>query len=338
MPDAGPPAAGWLLWPVAGLYGGVIRARNLYYDRARSAVQRAPVPVISIGNITVGGTGKTPAVIECVRRLHAMDATPAILTRGYRAAPGETADEVLEFRASLPNVPVVVDPDRVAGAQTAADAHHANCVVLDDGFQHRRLARNLDIVLIDALSPWGGGHMLPTGRLREPLTALRRADLLVITRVNQVERTAVGRIRERLQQLAPHRPLVEAGVYVGRLVDRDEEPVSMTELVARGVVGVCGIGNPATFEKLLSEVCGPVEVLHFADHKQYTSAHVQHIQSLANGLGAAWVVTTRKDWVKLSPLWSAQAPGLVRLDVRMTFEAGADVLDARLRQIMEGHC
>ncbi len=159
----------WGLTPLSMVYAAGVGIRNLYYERARGAVHRAAIPVISIGNLTAGGTGKTPFVVEVVRRLRALERNPVILTRGYAAAPGETADEVLEFRETLPGVAVVVDPDRVRGAETAHEQHGADCVVLDDGFQHRRLGRDLDIVVIDTLDPWGGGLILPAGRLREPV-------------------------------------------------------------------------------------------------------------------------------------------------------------------------
>jgi tetraacyldisaccharide 4'-kinase len=143
--------------PLSHLYAAMMTWRNRRYDEPGAALS-AGVPVISVGNLTVGGTGKTPLVMEIVRKLVAAGRRPAILTRGYHARRGETADEVQEYAAELPDVPVVVDADRVAGAATAQAVHAADCCVLDDGFQHRRLARDLDVVLIDALRPWGGGR------------------------------------------------------------------------------------------------------------------------------------------------------------------------------------
>ena len=142
---------------------------NRYCDTFAFATHAARLPVISVGNISVGGTGKTPLVIEIVRRLRASGRRPAILTRGYAAKRGQTADEVLEYALAVPETPVVVNPDRTAGAETARLEYGADCVVLDDGFQHRWLRRDLDIVVIDALDPWGGERLLPEGRLREPL-------------------------------------------------------------------------------------------------------------------------------------------------------------------------
>jgi tetraacyldisaccharide 4'-kinase len=317
--------------PLAMLYGGLIRTRNWYFDHVSSAVRHATVPVISVGNITVGGTGKTPLVIEIVRRLVQSGRRPAILTRGYKAAAGGPADEVLEFSAALPDVPVVVNANRVAGAVTAVQKHRANCVVLDDGFQHRRLHRDLDIVLIDALNPWGGGRLLPAGRLREPRTSLRRADVFVITRVNQAEHGAVAAIAGVLRHYAGDRPLVLAALEAESLTFPNAEIRPAAEIAGRPVLAVSGLGNPHTFEKLVESLAGqPVAHLRYADHHRYDPNDVTRIVAAA---GDGWVVTTRKDWVKLHPLWPDRGPPLVRLDMKLTLTAGAPEFESRLRAV-----
>lgn len=331
-------AARWLLTPLSGIYGGVVCGRNLYYDRVPLAVQYAGGPVISVGNLTAGGTGKTPMVIETVRRLQALGRHPAILTRGYGAGAEQIADEVLEFQDALPDVPVVVSPDRVAGAATAQRDHAADCLVLDDGFQHRRLARNLDIVLIDALHPWGGGWLLPAGRLREPLSSLRRAGLFVITRVNQVEPAAVERIVARLRRRGGDQPILRAAIEADALVRRDGRRTAPGELAGRRVLGVCGIGNPRTFQQLVSALVGrECRSLVFGDHHRYAAADVGAICAAAQRTAAELVVTTRKDWVKLVPLWPAAARELLRLDVRLVLQEPTEHFDARLRQSLEKH-
>lgn len=329
-------AAGWLLTPLSVLYGVVIQVRNFYYDHALRAVRRASIPVISIGNLTVGGTGKTPLVIEVVRRLVALGRRPAILTRGYKAAPGQTADEVLEIHAALPVVPVVVNPDRVAGAETAQREHQADCLVLDDGFQHRRLARDLNIVLIDALQPWGDGWVLPAGRLREPLSNLRRADIFVITRANQVEPGAVESIAAELRRRAGASPIVYAAIEAEALIGRDERRTAPAELAGRHVLPVCGIGNPGAFERLVSALTGrPCVALVFNDHHDYSAVDVDAVVAAARKVGADQVVTTRKDWVKLAPLWSDSQIGLARLEVALILQRSAEEFDALLRQALE---
>jgi len=329
------------LVPLGWLYGAVIRARNAHYDRIAAASHLAEIPVISVGNITVGGTGKTPIVIETVRRLNDLGASPAILTRGYGAAPGETPDEVIEFEQTLPGVPVVVNPDRVAGAQEAHLAHGADCAVLDDGFQHRRLRRDLDIIVIDALDPWGGGRMLPAGRLREPLAGLGRAHLFVISRSNQAEQQTVERIEDTLSELAPQASIVRATVEVDAIVHVDDQNDKPGMLGYHNVLPVCGIGNPITFLRSLGQHAGRVcKPLLFRDHHRYGEASVRRILSIARKRGADLVVTTRKDWVKLAPIWPDRASGaadaeLVRLDVRVDLHDEDNVFEDCLRSTLE---
>lgn len=329
-----------LLAPLSIVYGGVIAARNAWYDRSRSAQTLANIPVISVGNITTGGVGKTPLVIGVALRLIEFGEKPAILTRGYGAARGEAPDEALEMRERIPDAPVVINPDRRAGVRQAIDEHSATCVLLDDGFQHRRLARDLDLVVIDALRPWGGGRMLPAGRLREPLTSLRRADAFILSRVNQASSAAVKSVAHVVRQFAPDRPILRAEVSprgVTRL-NGDHEPLE--SLAYHTLLPVCGIGNPETFlcsvHEHAGQVCPP---LIFRDHQRYTVKEAARIVAAAKKNGANWVITTRKDWVKLAPLWRndeslAKLP-LVRLDVTMTLGEDAERLDALLLDMLE---
>ncbi len=331
-------AARWLLSPLSLLYAGVIRGRNLYYDRVSAAVRGAGIPVISVGNLTVGGTGKTPLVIEIVRRLRALGRRPAILTRGYKAGANQIADEVQEFHGALPGVPVVVNPDRVMGAATARDEHEADCLVLDDGFQHRRLARDLDLVLIDALRPWGGRWVLPAGRLREPLSGLQRADAIVITRANQVAAEEVDAIAVELRRWAGRPPIWRAAVVAESLVRQDGRRESPADLSGRRVLAVCGIGNPRTFEKLVSSLTGmPGRSFVFPDHHRYGAADAQAIRATASQVGADQVVTTRKDWVKLALLWPVDGVELAHLDVRLELQDADQDFDERLRRALEKH-
>lgn len=324
----------WLMAPFAAPYALVTILRNKWYDRGAPAVWSAGVPVISVGNITAGGTGKTPMVIEIVRRLIAIGRRPAILTRGYGARPGEPADEVREFAEALPATPVVVNPDRVSGAQIAERDHRADCLVLDDGFQHRRLARDLDIVLIDATAPWGGGWVFPAGRLREPLHGLERADAFVITRCNQADAQRIEEITARLAAYADV-PILRADIEsVGlRMCGGDTE--ELESLGYSAVLPVCGIGNPATFLRLVDGLAGRVcPPMRFADHHRYRPRDLQAIQRQASAYGADIVLTTRKDWVKLGPLWDASAADnavrLARLDVRTVLQDDQGDLDAAI--------
>jgi len=328
--------AGRWLAPLAGLYGGIIGLRNAYYDHVRGSVHVARAPVISVGNLTVGGTGKTPLVIEIARRLLDWGRRPAILTRGYKGARGQPADEVLEFHEAVPAVPVVVDPDRLRGAEAAVRAHGADCLLLDDGFQHRRLARDLDIVLIDALRPWDGGRLLPAGRLREPRRGLCRADLLVITRVNQVPTARVSEIIAELRALKFAGGIVQAAVQPDGLLRSDGQRFSPDKLRGWRPMTVCGLGQPRSFSQLVADLVGTdCPGLVYPDHYRYGPADVKVIGVAARRAGAEAVVTTRKDWVKLLPLWPAELPLLVRLDVRLVLQKGRESFEERLRKAVE---
>ncbi len=325
-----------LLLPLAWVYAAALRARNWRYDRMRGMSVHAGVPTISVGNITVGGTGKTPMVIELVQRLAALGRRPAILTRGYGARAGGEADEVLEFRDAVPAVPVVVNADRVAGAAMAREEHGVDCLVLDDGFQHRRLRRDLDLVLIDALRPWGGGHVLPAGRLREPLVGLARADAIVLTRANQVGSEQSRAIERRIRQLAPEAPVLRAVVVATQWVGVNGATLAASELAGERVLAVCGLGNPETFFGAVRELTGDdLVVRQFADHHVYARGDVEAICGAAERRRVRSVVTTRKDWVKLRSLWPAEGPALLRLDVRLVLNEGEAALDGLLRRAME---
>ncbi len=332
-----------LLTSLAVGYGLATRVRNAWYDRVAWASRACAVPVISVGNITVGGTGKTPLVIEIAKRLSDAGRRPAIVTRGYGARPGKTADEVLEYHDSLPDTPVIVDADRVRGAATAVARHAAGCVLLDDGFQHRRLRRDFDLVAVDALNPFGGARMLPAGGLREPLSGLRRASFLVLTRANLVRESDVQRIRAELALYAPQAPVIPAAMVSRGLTQvhpaSDESRGALRlldESRTAPLLPVCGIGNPSSFVRMIDAVgrkwCEP---LIFPDHHDYGTPDVLRIEAAVRDRGAAGVVTTRKDWVKLRGLLPGFSPKTVvlRLDVRMELIAANAALDRILARV-----
>lgn len=323
-----------LLGPAAAIFEGVVRRRNAAYDAGRG-IHKVAVPVISVGNLTVGGTGKTPLVIELVRRLRVLGRRPAVLTRGYAGRRPEEADEVREIIEAGCG-PVVANPDRVAGAAEALGRHAADILVLDDGFQHRRLARDLDLVLIDALDPWGGGRLLPAGRLREPLAGLRRAGFIVLSRANLVTREHLTDLNARLDALGLQQiPRVTARIRATAVENGAGQSLSPDALRGRSVHAVCGLGNPQAFLRLVDQ-CGAVRRGHtiMRDHHHYRPADVTKIARRA--AGADLVLTTGKDWVKLRALWPAGAGTppvpLLRLRVVVELEPEA-VLDAALARV-----
>ena len=209
-----------LLAPLTPLYRGAVAARLEAYRRGWLRSSRLPAPVISVGNLTFGGTGKTPTVIALVRDLVRRGRHPAVLTRGYgrtiaepvvligpdpKVAVEVAGDEPLELAARLPGVPMVVDPDRVRGGVEAL-TRGADILVLDDGFQHLRLERDLDLVLVDAGDPWGGGRMPPRGRLREPLSGLARAHAVLLTKVPADPEPMLTEVRRVVAERAPGTP------------------------------------------------------------------------------------------------------------------------------------
>ncbi len=200
-PPGGPIAhvAMWSLRSVAIPYGAAIALRNLGFDRGWLGVYRAEVPVVSVGNLTVGGTGKTPMVEWVARWFRRHGRRVAILSRGYKQVQGIN-DERRVLEENLPDVPHLQDRDRSRSARVAVEELEAEVLVLDDGFQHRRLARDLDVVLIDVLEPFGLGHLLPRGLLREPLGSLRRADIVVLSRSDLVTAADRGTIRAEVER------------------------------------------------------------------------------------------------------------------------------------------
>jgi tetraacyldisaccharide 4'-kinase len=303
----------YLLLPVTPLYRGAVAVRASAYQRGWLQSARLPVPVISIGNLTFGGTGKTPMVIALIRDLVRRGRRPAVLTRGYRRRDdhqvvltgpspsrqaSEVGDEPLEIARRLPGVPIVVDADRERGGREAVRLG-ADVVVLDDGFQHLRLQRDLDVVLIDAGDPFGGGRLPPLGRLREPAAALNRADAVVITKVPPDWRTVVAQIEEEVDRVAPTLQVFVTRAVPSRLRRPDGEWVDPDVLRGRRVFAFAGIGRPGGFaDSLLETGAEVVGERWFPDHHTYSEAEAADVLRAAEAVQAV-PVTTAKDAVKL---------------------------------------
>ncbi len=319
-------------------YATAMRLRNAAYDRGLAAVHHVPLPVISIGNLTLGGTGKTPLVAWTARVLTTAGFAPAIVSRGYGARRGARSDEAAELNLLLPHVPHIANPDRVAAAR-AALAGGASAVVLDDGFQHRRLARDLDIVAIDATDPFGCGHLFPRGLLREPLAALARADAVVLTRAALVDENRRAEIRAALARCCSGRlPAVWAEAMhraVGvRTAGGQTQPLD--RLRATPIAAFAGIGNPAAFGGSLRRLqAEPVGLRAFPDHHHYTSDELAGLAAWARGLGAGMLVTTLKDLVKIRRD-ELQGMPLVALEIAIDMLAGGADLEDRIRAAAEG--
>lgn len=294
-----PGALARLAVPLAWAYGRAIAMRNRRYDRGTATTVKCPV--ISAGNLTTGGVGKTPFVRWLATMLVARDHHPAIAMRGYGARPGAPSDEQAEYEDRLPNVPLVVDPDRGAALARFLPAHpEIDCVLLDDGFQHRRLGRDLDLVLVDASRPCLDDRLLPAGSLREPAVNLRRADAVVVTRASSVD-PDLASVIARLHG-AP--PLAwSRHVWTGLCVNdrKSRRVVDVDWLDGKRALPLLGIGNAAAVRAQI-EATGAITLPGIAarDHERYTPAKLARVRRAA--ADADVVIMTGKDWVKVRRL------------------------------------
>lgn len=328
-----PGIAGALLFFLSLLYSAVVRLRTWAYDAGLLPRKRLPLPVISVGNITVGGTGKTPAVIEIAAYLRSQGKAPVVLSRGYGRTDGgsvrivsdsgtvrataETAgDEPFLIASRLPGVSVVVGPDRYAAGMTALRQLNPDVAVLDDGFQHLRLHRDLNILLLDATAPFGNGRVAPAGILREPVEAVRRADIIVLTRADQVA--------DRAELLRTIGALTAAPVFFSRHVPvglvsvPDGAVLPLSRMEGRPVVAFSGIARPEAFLTALRGLNVNVrEHVEFTDHHRYSRADMDALSGKARAAGVATIITTEKDAVKAG---SFGLSGLLALRIGMEIE------------------
>lgn len=279
-------------------YTWVVGWRNRQFDRRADQVSSVDVPVVSVGNLSMGGTGKTPMVEWIAGKFRAQDRRVVLVSRGYGTEAGKPNDEALELQLALPEVPHLQNPDRVSAAQQAITQHAAELILLDDGFQHRRLGRDLDIVLLDASEPFGYEHVFPRGMLREPVEGLSRADAVVLSRADMIGRTERKAIRKRVAELAPNASWAEVVHRPTTLINLEGQSRPIAELDGKQVAAFCGIGNPAGFQHTLTSLgCHLVAWHEFPDHHDYDLSDVENLKKLA--VQAARLVCTRKDLVKL---------------------------------------
>jgi tetraacyldisaccharide 4'-kinase len=293
-------------------YTWAVRWRNHRYDCGHKSIHHVRVPVVSVGNLTLGGTGKTPLVQWIAKRLRDRQIRLTLISRGYGTTDHGPNDEARELAEKLPDVPHLQNADRVAAAHAAIEQHDCQLILLDDGFQHRRLARDLNIVLVDALEPFGFGHVFPRGTLREPLAGLARADAVVLSRADQISTEDRLSIRRELGRHAEQAVWCETRHAPQNLLAHGGQTAPLDSLAGHRVAAFCGIGNPAGFRATL-EQCGyhVVALRELPDHHHYSPEEIERLARWAREHDAHAVVCTHKDLVKVAtdslaglPLWA----------------------------------
>jgi len=293
------------------VYRAGVSLRNFLYDAGILRAHKMTCAVVSVGNIMVGGTGKTPMAIMLADMLKGQGWRPAILSRGYggkkggRAAvvsdgrkvlmgPEEAGDEPVLMAKRVREVPVIVGKERVFAGRLAVERFDADVLILDDGFQHRRLARDIDIVLLDGRRPFGNGFMLPRGGMREPHKALRRSDVAILTSTGETDDL-------------PSEEISQAPVFRGRrrpidlVRGREQDACPLNCLTGKKVCAFSGIARPDSFRRILEPLCGGVaSFVPFPDHHVYTAGDIEHIRKACRDSGAQLMVTTEKDGIKLT--------------------------------------
>ena len=310
-------------------YSGVMRVRNFLYQKGISKSYKVSVPVICVGNITTGGTGKTPMVAWVVNQLKLLGKSPAILTRGYKAVDGKS-DEA-ELLKKLTSVPVIMNPDRVAGAKNAI-VQGADILVMDDGFQHMRLKRDADIILLDSTNPFGYRKMLPAGRLREPMKGLSRAAAFVATRSDQSTEENINSFLAYAKKFAPNAPTAKASHYPTKLISLTGEQLNLEEIRNKKVLAFCALGNPAGFYNTLEHLGAKlVDHVEFADHADYSEKMLNKILDRAKQLNADFIITTQKDAIKIPTNFSGSK--IYQLAIEMKILQGQAELISLLKKI-----
>lgn len=323
-------------------FGAVTRL--LLYRMGLKAGGKVDVPVICVGNLTTGGTGKTPAVAWVVKALIEAGRKPAIVSRGYKADESGN-DELKVLSELLPDTPHVQNPDRTAGAKKAI-ADGADCIVLDDGFSHLKLQRDLDILLFDSINPFGYGRMLPRGLLREPLSSVRRAKFAVFTRADVAHKDRLRDLEDTIRckgfvggiAHAAHEP-----VKLVRISDGVEVPLS--ELEGKIVAPFCGIGNPRGFERTLEKLGAtitPLGTLRLDDHQAYDERVMEHqiipFLRTSRESGAVAGVCTQKDAVKFRGSKTGLDAEVAIYELRVEFRVilNEEGLREKLAEVFEG--
>lgn len=321
-----------LLGGSSAAYSLGLSFREFFFSAGIFKTRRLPCKVVSIGNITVGGTGKTPMAITVAKLLKDNGYSPAVLSRGYggssagkinivsdgqtvRCTPEEAGDEPCLMAGILENIPVLTSPDRFAAGTLAIEKFGVNALVLDDGFQHRALYRDINIALLDAARPFGNGRLIPRGPLRERPSSLERADLIIITRSDAQRAAGESAVREQ----APAKRIMRARHEPECILDNatgETHPLSF--IAGKKVAAFCGIAEPESFRSLIVKLGGEVVFFkEFPDHHRYTSKDIDYLIGKSRAGSPDMLLTTDKDRIKLGKV---DFPRLHALRIKMTID------------------
>ncbi len=347
----------WLLYLASWPYRIFVLIKALFYRWGILRSDSLEVPVISVGNITVGGTGKTPLVCYLAQFYQKQGLKPAILLRGYKGKfagsvglvsdgkeifmdTPEAGDEAVMMAHQLSGVPILVGADRFATGCYAQEKLGVDLIILDDGFQNFKLARDLDLVTIDSLNPFGYGHLLPRGLMREPKSALKRAHALILTHVDQIPQVPLDKLKAKMADDFPAIPIIESGyepIFLRDVAGSEEKKLDLNK---KKIVAFSGIGNPRSFEEKLMSLGGDVIYrLRFSDHHKYTEEEILQVFSAAFAKDADMIITTEKDAISLPAhlreLIAGQKMALWVLGIEVSIASGEDEFVALLKNVAE---
>ncbi|MBT7617040.1 MAG: tetraacyldisaccharide 4'-kinase [Calditrichaeota bacterium] len=343
---------GWL-WPLSIPYQAVVQTRNRLFDIGVLTSHNVEASVISVGNISVGGTGKTPFVIHILDRLDQLSGSrkvkTAVISRGYkgtgtgtqivsegkhvRGTPELMGDEPVLIAESSKRTVVITDKNRLRGANVAISAYKTGIIVLDDAFQHRKVSRDVDIVLLDGRNPLGNRRVLPAGFLREPVSSLARADLIVLSKCTGSDEE----LKDKVDKLSD---LMKKPVIATRVIPRFWHRVNQGEIQAadqiagKKVLAFAGIAKPDSFFNTVEELGGEITAeIPLPDHCKYEKKYLDHISRQFVKTRSEWLVTTAKDAVKL-PYILKLLPAYY-LDIGIEVAVGSEILDEKLKKVLK---
>lgn len=314
------------------VYGKASRAYQDFYNKNRAKKEKLPFPVISVGNITWGGSGKTPLVEYIARRVSEMNKNPLILSRGY------SHDEIEQYKEHLPNILIGIGKNRAKTARELSRTNRVDTAILDDGFQHWKLERDLEILMINALNPFGNGKLIPRGSLREPVEAISRAHIIVLNHSNLVKPDMLRGIKKKITDLAPRALLVESylePLFFFRAKKRQRVPLE--KLAEKRVTTFSAVGVPRSFQIMLSNMkVKPIRNFEFSDHHMFSKNDLREIKTMRESSGSEDIVTTEKDFYRTPKEIMDMLDPLV-LAARMRISTGEKAFMDKVARVAGGY-